>query len=87
MTDERKGSVAYSADKTSHADQRIAIESAEGLALGLDGLMHPIEVDGRGQMRGVDKTTNQLLEELIGEIRALRLGMVATGACEDTTGF
>ena len=83
---DRQGSVAYSTRRTARGNAS-QIDAADGLALGPDGYSHPIEVDDAGQLRGVDKTTNQLLGELIEEIRALRLGMVATGACEDTKGF
>lgn len=56
----------------------VAITEASGLALGGDGYPHPLEVTG-GELRTVDRQMLSLLEQMLAELQAIRVGLELTG--------
>lgn len=69
------GSVAYAKGAQERAAGYVGIEEASGLALGEDGLFHPIQVTRRGETLGSDTELIALIKSMLVELQALRIGM------------
>lgn len=81
-----QGSVPYTPlQRARRSSSYTGIDQATGLALGPDGFFHPIEVGVDGDLQVGSRGLNSILEELLREIKALRLGLVMAenSVCED----
>ncbi len=74
-TRQNLGSVAYSKGALERATGYTGIEEASGLALGEDGLFHPVEVTTRGGLRTADVMLISLIKQVLVELQASRIGM------------
>lgn len=81
-----QGSVPYSPlARGRRSSEYVGIDQATGMVLGPDGYFHPLEGDGQGNLNVTPRSTNDILEELLREVKALRLGLVMAenSVCED----
>ena len=69
----REGSRPADPEAIARATEVVAIDSAEGLLLGPDGLRHPAESDGYGNLKTV--LADEPLALILHELKAIRLGM------------
>ena len=81
-----QGSIPYTPlARARRSSSYVGIDQATGLALGPDGFFHPIEVDAGGQLQIHGVGLNSILEEILRELKALRLGLVMAenNVCDD----
>lgn len=81
-----QGSIPYTPlQRARRSSSYTGIDQATGLALGPDGFFHPIEVDMEGALRIIAPGLVSVLEELLREIKALRMGLVMAenNVCDD----
>ncbi len=81
-----QGSVPYTPlARARRSTSYVGIDQATGLALGDDGFFHPIEVFGNGELKVGSIGIDSILNEILRELRALRMGMVMAenNVCDD----
>ena len=63
--------------------QDVSISEATGITLGTDGYPHPLETTGEGNLLVQERALGAVLEDVLTELRRMRLGMVLSGLIED----
>ena len=61
----------------------VSIHEASGITLGPDGYPHPLETTVAGELKVTERTVQTVMEEVLLELRRMRMGMALSGLIAD----